>query len=183
MLSNSSLIEEFVRDSIDKKEVLLSNTSLTAEMVYDTNQLIAKKEGVIATKKLTNKISEFWINSNSSYRDLMNEALAKFGYVFTAEIDQRGFCKYQSCSVPKGYTMQCTKSVLLWQTWWKYRKYPLRLGIPLEVLIQTRDSWYGIKDLTISDGLFYIKTLVNEVVFHAEDMVIWLSRIESNPKL
>ncbi len=182
MLSNPSLMQEFFRNSIEKKEVLLANSSLKAEMVYNTNQLIAKKEGLIATTKLTNTIPEFLINSNSSYWELMNETLANYSYILTEEIDHRGFTKYKYCSIPKGYKMQCTKSVLLWQSWWKYRKSTSQLGIPMDILIQTRDSWYGIKDLNISDGLLYIKTLVNEIAIHSEDMVIWLSKIESNPK-
>jgi hypothetical protein len=40
MLSNLDLIREFVQNSIHKKEVLLSNPTLTAQTVYKTNQLI-----------------------------------------------------------------------------------------------------------------------------------------------
>lgn len=76
--------------------------------------------------------------------------------------------------------MQCTKSVVLWRAWWKYRKNILRLGILSDLLIKTRDSWYPIRDLTISDGLLYIKTLGNEIEIHADDLVIWLSKIEVN---
>ena len=76
--------------------------------------------------------------------------------------------------------MQCTKSVFLWQAWWKYRKNTLQRGIPLDILIQTRDSWYPIKDLTISNGILYVKTLGSEIEIYADDLVIWLNKIEEN---
>ncbi|MBD2251235.1 hypothetical protein [Nostoc parmelioides] len=178
MLSNLALIREFITQSIAKKEVLLANSALQAQMVYKSNQLIAKKEGIIATTQLNTNPSDFLIASPSSYWDVMNETLADYSYIFTGEVDRLGFYKYQQCSVPQGYQLRCTTSVNLWQNWWKYRKTAFNSGIPLDILIRTRDSWYGIKDLFISDGLIYIKTLVSEMTVHSNDLVIWLSKNE-----
>jgi len=178
MLSNLDLIREFVQNSVLKKDVLLSNPSLTAQTVYKINQLTAKAEGVIATTQLSNTLPEFLIHANSSHWELINQVLAESSYLLKGEIDSRSFYKYQYCEVPKGYQMQCTKSVFLWRAWWKYRKYALRPGIPLELLIRTRDSWYPIRDLMISDGLLYVKTLGSEIALHSEDLVTWLSKVE-----
>jgi hypothetical protein len=178
MLSNLDLIREFVQSSIQKKEVLLSNPALTAQTVYKTNQLTAKAEGVIVTAQLSNTLSEFLISPKSSQWELINQALAEYNYILKGEVDNRGFYQYQYCEVPKGYRMHCTRSVLLWRAWWKYRKYALRPGIPLELLIRTRDSWYPIRDLIISDGLLYIKTLGSEIALDSEDLVTWLSKID-----
>ncbi|MEH2266480.1 hypothetical protein [Nostoc sp.] len=178
MLSNLDLIREFVQNSIQKKEVLLSNPSLTAQTVYKTNQLTGKSEGVIATVQLSNTPSEFSISPKSSQWELINQILAEFSYLLKGEVDSRGFYQYQYSEVPKGYEMHCTKSVLLWRAWWKYRKYTSRLGIPLELLIRRRDSWYPIRDLIISDGLLYIKTLGSEIALDSEDLVTWLSKID-----
>ncbi len=178
MLSNLELVREFVGESIQKKEVLLANSSLQAQMAYKTNQLIAKKEGVVATSPLTATSSEFLIHATSSHWELMNQALADYSYIFTGEINSKGFYSYQYCPIPAGYKLHCTKSVLLWQTWWKYKKYATNLGIPLDILVQIRNSWYGVKDLNISDGLLYVQTLVSESAFGSDDLVIWLSKIE-----
>ncbi|MFN6567095.1 hypothetical protein A6770_03910 [Nostoc minutum NIES-26] len=178
MLSNLDLIREFVDKSTQKKDVLLSNSALTAQTVYKTNQLTAKSEGLIATAQLNNTLPEFLIQAKSSHWELMNQALAEYCYLLKGEIDRRGFYQYQHCQVPKGYQMHCSKSVMLWRAWWKYRKNALRGGIPLDLLIQNRDSWYPIRDLVISDGLLYIKTLGSEIEVHSEDLVIWLSKIE-----
>lgn len=180
MLSSLDLIREFVHNSIQQQEVLLSNPTLTAQTVYNSNQLTAKTEGVIATYKLNDTLSEFCINAKSSHWELINEALADYNYLLKGEIDNRGFYRYRVCQVPNGYQLHCTKSVMLWRAWWKYRKNALKPGIPLDLLIQKRDSWYPIRDLTISDGLLYIKTLGSEIALQSDDLVIWLSKIEVN---
>ncbi|WP_096592584.1 hypothetical protein [Calothrix sp. NIES-2098] len=182
MLSNLDLMRVFVYSSIQKQEVLLSNPFLTAQTVYKSNQVIAKIEGVIATSELSHAPSVFSVNATSSYWDVMNEVLADYSYLLTGEIDRRGFYEYRYCQVPNGYKMHSTKSVYLWRAWWKYRKYALQLGIPLELLIRTRNAWYPIRDLTISDGLLYIKTLGNEIAVHADDLVTWLSKTQPDSK-
>ncbi|MEH2183429.1 hypothetical protein [Nostoc sp.] len=178
MLSNLDLIREFVQNSIQKKDVLLSNPVLTAQTVYKTNQLTAKSEGVIATTQISHTLCEFSISPKSTQWELINQALAEYSYILKGEVDNRGFYQYQYCEVPKGYQMNCTKCVILWRAWWKYRKYTSRPGISLELLIRTRDSWYPIRDLVISDGLLYIKTLGSEIALGSDDLVTWLSKVD-----
>ncbi|MEH1817973.1 MAG: hypothetical protein V7L31_02550 [Nostoc sp.] len=180
MLSNLDLVREFVGNSIQKKDILLANPSLTAQTVYKINHLTAKSEGIISTAQLNATISEFLILSKSSHWELLNQALAEYNYILKGNINSHGFYCYQYCQVPQGYRLQCTKSVLLWRAWWKYRKNTLQLGISSDLLIQTRDSWYPIRDLSISDGLLYVKTLGSEIEVHADDLVIWLNKIEAN---
>ncbi|MBN3905377.1 MAG: hypothetical protein HWQ35_01930 [Nostoc sp. NMS1] len=180
MLSNLDLVREFVDNSIQKKDILLANRSLTAQTVYNTNHLSTKAEGVIAIAQLNTTPTEFLILSNSSHWELLNQALPECNYLLKGNMDSRGFYHYQYCQIPKDYRLQCTKSVLLWRAWWKYRKNTLQLGIPSDLLIQTRDSWYPIIDLTISKGLLYVKTLGSEIEIHADDLVIWLSKTEVN---
>ncbi|AUT01158.1 hypothetical protein CLI64_12500 [Nostoc sp. CENA543] len=179
MLSDLELMREFITQSIAKKEILLANPYLKAQMVYKSNQLISKKEGVIATAKLDHTPSDFLIDANSSYWEIINNTLADYSYIFTFELDSNGLYRYQRCAVPQGYTLRCTKSLGLWQAWWKYNKYAASFKVPLDILVRTKNSWYGIKNLTISDGLIYIKTLVSELQLSPEDLVIWLSKIES----
>ncbi|MEH2460290.1 hypothetical protein [Nostoc sp.] len=180
MLSNLDLVREFVNNSIEKKDILLANRFLTAQTVHNISNLATKAEGVIATAQLNTTSTEFLILSHSSHWELLNQTLPECNYLLKGNIDSRGFYRYQYSQIPKNYKLQCTKSVVLWQTWWKYRKNALQLGIPLDLLIQTRDTWYPIRDLIISDGLLYVKTLGNEIEIHADDLVIWLSKIEVN---
>ncbi|BAB76158.1 hypothetical protein ACN23B_22360 [Anabaena sp. FACHB-709] len=178
MLSNLELLQQFVAQSVHKQEILLANSTLQAQTAYKINQIIAKTEGVIATAPLTHTPLEFSVKATSSHWELINEVLAEHNYILTGEIDSRNCYRYQYCQIPKGYQMHCMKSVHLWRSWWKYRKNTLQLGIPLDLLIRTRNSWYPVRDLTISDGLLYIKTLGSEIAVHSDDLVIWLSKIE-----
>jgi hypothetical protein len=177
MLSDIDLVREFVKNSIQKQEILLANSTFKAQTVSRSNQLIAKTEGVILTSQVINTQINFLVNARSSSWELMNQILAEYCYILISDIDSRGFYQYQYCEPPKGYQMHCTKSVMLWRSWWKYRKFATRPGIPLELLIRTRESWYPIRDLIISDGLVYIKTLGTEIAVHSDDLIIWLSKI------
>jgi hypothetical protein len=49
----------------------------------------------------------------------------------------------------------------------------------LELLIRKRDSWYPIRDLIISNGLLYIKTLGSEIALDSDDLVTWLSKVDA----
>ncbi|MHC5727298.1 MAG: hypothetical protein ACYTXY_24825 [Nostoc sp.] len=180
MLSNLDLVREFVGNSIQKKDILLANRSLTAQTIHHINNLATKAEGVIATVQLNTPLTEFLILSNSSHWELLNQTLPESNYLLKGKIDSHSFYHYQYCEIPKNYKLQCTKSVILWQAWWKYRKNALKLGIPLDLLIQTRDSWYPIRDLIISDGILYVKTLGHEIGIGTDDLVIWLSKIDVN---
>ncbi|MBN3871704.1 MULTISPECIES: hypothetical protein [unclassified Nostoc] len=180
MLSNLDLVREFIGNSIQKKDILLANRSLTAQTIYNISNLATKAEGVIATVQLNTPLTEFLILSNSSHWELLNQTLPESNYFLKGKIDSHSFYHYQYCQIPKNYKLQCTKSVILWRAWWKYRKNALQLGIQSDLLIQTRDSWYPIRDLIISDGILYVKTLGHEIGIDADDLVIWLSKIDVN---
>ena len=65
MLSDIDLIREFIKLSIQKKEVLLANSTLQGEAVYKSNQLTEKKVGIVATTKLEHTLNPFFIKHNS----------------------------------------------------------------------------------------------------------------------
>ncbi len=174
MLTDREIISEFVQHSLNKRQVLLSNSALRAEFVCDGNQLIAKNEGIVLKINLISITRDFHLKGNSSYWSLMNEVLANYSFILSGEIDKLGFYSFQYYQIPKGYQVMCSKSVLLWQMWWKYKKYARGRGIPLDLLIRNRNSWYPVRDLIISQGFIYIKTLGNELSLSQEDWITWL---------
>ncbi|MGB7377698.1 MAG: hypothetical protein WA959_14190 [Rivularia sp. (in: cyanobacteria)] len=178
MLSDIDLIREFVKQSIQKKQVLLANSTLQGEAVYKSNQLTAKKEGIIATTELKRTLNPFFIKHKSSYWQLIGEVLAEYNFILMGEVDSRGFYQYEYCQIPPGYEMHCQKSAMLWRTWWKYRRKIEGRIIQLELLIRIRNTWYPIRGLAISDGMIYIETLGSEIALGLEDTVIWLSKIK-----
>ncbi|MGB3653888.1 MAG: hypothetical protein WBA41_22110 [Rivularia sp. (in: cyanobacteria)] len=180
MLSDIDLIREFVKLSIQKKEVLLSNSTLQGETVYKINQLTAKKEGVIATTKLERTLNPFLLKHDSTYWHLIGQVLAEYNFLLMGDIDNRGFYQYEYCQIPQGYQMHCDKAAILWRTWWKYRQRIRGKVIQLELLIRIRNTWYPIRGLSVSDGLTYIETLGSEIALGLEDTVIWLSKARDN---
>jgi hypothetical protein len=178
MLSDIDLIRAFVHNCTKNKQVVLSNLGLSAQTVNETNQLIAQTDGTILIYKLGNTPGQFLIKANSSCWELMNQVLAEYNFLLVGELNSRGFYKYEYCEPPKGYQMNCNKSIMLWRVWWKYRKQSFQVGIPLQLLIRKRRTWYPIKDLLICDGLLYVKTLGNEIPLHPDDLVTWLSKID-----
>ena len=177
VLSDLGLIQAFVKDSIEGKEVLLSNSSLRAEKIYDVNQLMDKAEGVLLTFKLTDKLPLFRLKGDTSHWEAINQVLVFHHYLLVGEMDSRGFYQYQYVKLPKGYQGNCTKSVLLWRAWWRYRQRIVKGGIPLEMLIRTRGTWYPIRNVECGHGLIYIQTLGQEIQLHSNDLVIWLGKI------
>ncbi|MEM9924541.1 MAG: hypothetical protein AAF915_12460 [Cyanobacteria bacterium P01_D01_bin.50] len=180
MLSDIDLIRDFVKLSIQKKEVLLSNSTLQGETVYKINQLTAKKEGVIVTTKLESTLNPFLVKYKSNYWQLITQVLAEYNFILIGDIDNRGFYQYEYCQIPEGYQMHCEKAANLWRTWWKYRQRIQGKVIQLELLIRIRNTWYPIRSLSVSDGLTYIETLGSEIAVSLEDLVIWLSKTKEN---
>jgi hypothetical protein len=180
MLSDIDLIREFVKLSIQKKEVLLSNSTLQGETVYKINQLTAKKSGIIATTKLERTLNPFVVKYNSTHWQLISQVLAEYNFLLMGDLDDRGFYQYEYCQIPQGYQMHCEKAAFLWRTWWKYRQRIQGKIIQLELLIRIRNTWYPIRDLAVSDGVIYLETLGSEIALNLEDMVIWIIKVKDN---
>ncbi|MEA5617100.1 hypothetical protein VB711_04490 [Cronbergia sp. UHCC 0137] len=177
MLSDLELIQEFVSRSTQKKELLLANKNLIALTVSRNNQLTTKTDGIIAIAQTNVPPPKFLVQANSPYWETINNVLEQYSYIIPKNnIDNKGYHHYQYCQSPEGYKMHCSKAVMLWRTWWKYRQHLLKPGIPLELMIRTRDSWYPVRDITICNGLLYVKTLGNELAISTNDLIIWISK-------
>jgi hypothetical protein len=178
MLSDSELIQKFVEDSIQNREVLLSNGTLRAQRVFGINELNSKKESRLLLARPGGALPQFYAKANSSYWACINQILASQNFLISGEINPQGFYPYNHFKVPAGYQLNCTKSTLLWRRWWRYRQKITTTVIPQELWIRTRQTWYPIKNLTCSNELVYIQTLGSEVCVHTEDLVVWLERIQ-----
>ncbi len=182
MLSNSELIQAFVQHSCNNREVLLANPELRAESVCGANQLIAKGEGVVLTTRQMSTSLQFSVKSSSHHWHTMVGALAESGFLMTGNPNPQRFYTFQYYKMPKGYQSHCAESVILWRFWWKHRKRILQAGVPTELFIRTRDTWYPIRNLFISDSVLFVQTFGSEIPFHVSDLVVWLSKkSESTP--
>ena len=178
MLSDIELIQSFVKDSVQCKGVLLSNTALNAQKVCESNQLSARAGGILLKANLVEGQPEFSVKAGSSHWDLINQILVSHHFLLMGEIDRWGFYHYKLVKLPKGYQANCAPAVLLWRAWWKYQQRIIRSSIPLELLIRTRDTWYPIKHLECGHGLIYIRTLGSEIQLHSDDLAVWLNKVD-----
>lgn len=177
MLSDAELIQEFIDNSIQGKEVLLANRSLRAQRVCDSNQLFEKAGTVVLSAQLQQTPIQFLVRSNSPYWVNINAALATRSYLSVGSVDDNGFYVFQYCKLPAGYQMYCTPANYLWRAWWQYRKHLSRNVIPLDLLIRSRSTWYPIRDIVCGQGFLYIKTLGSEIDVTLDDLICWLRKI------
>lgn len=178
-MNDLALIQTFVQSFIQGKEVLLSNPSLRIEPAFGTTQLFTKKEGLIATAKLTEKPRSVLVKQKSSYWELIHQAMLGESCFPIRQMD--GLYTYQYRTIPDGYQMNCTSAMeLIQRTWWRGRDRGL--GISMDVLILTRGTWYPARDLDLNprNEAIYIKTLGGELTLCGSDIVVWLKKIKQN---
>jgi hypothetical protein len=176
MLLDIDLIQEFVKESLRGREVLLSNHALMAQRVFEHNQLESKTEGVLLTINMKATPQQVLVTRGSAYWELIVQVLADHQFICSFDSKHNKYDLYHYCRVPKGYQIHCTKSVILWRTWWKYRQRITQVGLSSELWIRTRETWYPIRNLLCGQGFIFIQTLGSEVSFHSDDLVTWLSK-------
>ncbi|MEM9905783.1 MAG: hypothetical protein AAF921_12245 [Cyanobacteria bacterium P01_D01_bin.44] len=183
MLSDQSLIETFVQDSLQGRESLLANPNLQAMMNAGVQQLMAKQSGIVMSASLEDGHPQFLVQLTSTYNQLIGQVLVSQGFLPSEDMldrntgtKQHSFLKYIPVKLPKGYEPRCTGAIDLWKTWWSYAKRSRSQVIPLDLVIRCRHTWYPIKDIFVTEGLIYIKTLGAEIALHSGDTVFWLKK-------
>jgi hypothetical protein len=174
-MDDIAVIEAFAKAAIAEEDLLLSNPSFRIETSFNTIQLLTVNEGLIATSKHGEKPLSVAVNHRSSYWELLHQTLLTLSFVPTGET-QKDFYRYQYCTAPQGYRLECTQAMDLWRAWWGSSHRNRRKTIPLELLIQRRGTWYPVKDIITSHGALYIKTLGSELTLHGSDLVVWLKQ-------
>jgi hypothetical protein len=184
-MNDLALIQAFVQSFVQGKAVLLSNPNLRVEPAFDTTQLLAKKEGLIATAKLTDKPRSVLVKQKSSHWELIHRVMLGESCFPIRQMD--GFYTYQYRTVPEGYQMNCTSAMDLFQRfWWSRSSHNYHFGIPMDLLILAWEAWYPIRDLHLEPRnemhheMLYVKTLRGEVALHGSDIVVWLKKIKEN---
>jgi len=175
-MDDLTLIEAFIAGFIQGEVVLLSNPNLRSEPIFNTVQLLAKKEGIIAIATSQEPRSAL-VKRDSFYQAEIHQIMSAKSFLPIGTTEKDGFDNYQHCPVPNGYQLHYTNALQLWGVWWG-RKSRRRLGIPMDLLILNQGSWSPFRDLICSDGILYLKTLGRELILHGADMVVWLKKLE-----
>ncbi|MEB3335879.1 MAG: hypothetical protein VKJ46_00330 [Leptolyngbyaceae bacterium] len=173
-LDDKTLIQKFVTE----EGSLLSNQNLRVEATFDALQLLARKEGVIATLKTVNKVRTLSLKQQSQFWILAHQVVIDAGFVPVNYADTQGLVKYEHYAIPAGYQMNYTEARMLWKEWWVRQRNYNSNSIQLDLLIFSQDKWYPIRDIKVSQGTVFIKTLLSEVVLEGSAQVPWLRRSE-----
>ncbi len=181
MLSDSELIQQFVTNSIQGREVLLANRSLRAQQVYDQNQLLDRSGSILLSAHFQGTPTEFLARPSSDYWQDITASLASHGFLMFGGKPESRFVSFQYCRLPDGYQLFCTPAKYLWKVWWHHRRQVSNRSIHLDLLTRSRSTWYGVRDIVYGQGFIYIKTLGDEINVTMDDLVIWSKKVA--PKL
>ena len=175
-MDDLELIQALVQGFLQDKTVLLSNPSLKAESVFNTVQLSARNEGLIAITERGSDRQSILVKQASPYWDLLHQTLVTESFFPIGETNQDGFWRYQFCQVPADYQLHSTTAMELWRVWWSISKGRRSQVLPMDLLILRRGTWYPIRDIITSFGTLYLKTLGEEVAIYGSDILIWLQK-------
>ncbi|OLP20251.1 hypothetical protein BST81_00460 [Leptolyngbya sp. 'hensonii'] len=172
------LIKKFV----EGETTLLSNQSLRVEANFDAVQLIAKKEGIVATIKRSEKIPVATVRRQSSYTDLLHATFLKGQYVPVNFNSKESFITYQKPEIPEGYQVRFAEARILWKEWWVRRRKYSTQSIQVELLVLAREKWYPIRDIVSTEGVIFVTTLLGETILQGSDFIAWLDLAPQQPQ-
>jgi hypothetical protein len=170
-LDDLALVVQFIQ-----KGTLISNQNLRVEPAFDSVQLLTKRGGLVATRKVVKGFKTVIMRRSSEYYSLVHHLLVENRYMPINLASQAEFVQYQARHLPEGYKLRCAEARLLWKDWWKGLRHGKRNTIQTDLLIHSRDTWYPVRDVACNQGVLFVTTLVSEFVFQGSDQVIWLTK-------
>ncbi|BAY53196.1 hypothetical protein NIES2134_117200 [Thermostichus vulcanus NIES-2134] len=181
-MGDRELIDQFIKDLIQKNSRMLSNRHLRVETTFDEVQLISYKDGIVARVKTEAPTLAIEVRDASPYRPLIQEVMVDYE-IFQVGIAQTpGFLRYEHRNVPEGYVIQYTEAGVLWKDRWARGK---RRGVltggnslGMDAMILYRGTWYPIQSVNAANGFVAIRTLGGEVTYNAADFLVWLKKDE-----
>ncbi|MEM9449361.1 MAG: hypothetical protein AAGA75_12610 [Cyanobacteria bacterium P01_E01_bin.6] len=176
LLQDPDIIESYVERSLQNQDVLLANQNLKALHSLGENLLTSKQDGLLTRFQTDDQCPKFIVKIGSPYWELISKILAHHSFAITDEIDDH-FSLYQFVKIPSNYRLNCTKSVEFWRTWWRYRNRIRGQRFCMDLLVRVRYTWYPVKDLSISNGMVYIRVLADEIMLHNDDLLFWLEKV------
>ena len=177
-LTDAELIEAFVEGFLQGRPVLLSNSNLRTEPLFDSLQLISNKDGVIATAHLQGAPITMKIRHTCSAWKMLHDSMANREFYPLTRLDSGDLYLYRHCRAPEGYKMHCTTAKELWRACWG-RGFGNRSGIPLDLLIcrlgpmDKKQSWQALRGMDCEQGQLLLKILGRAVRIEGTDLVVW----------
>jgi hypothetical protein len=177
-LSDEALIEKFVDGFLQGHVSLLSNQKLRTEPLFDSMQLLASREGVLATAKVKAAPIGMIVRRTSSYWELLHQALLAQSFYPLMPAPQEGCYIYRFVEEPAGYELHCTTAKELWRACWG-RGYSMRSGIPLDLLVWrqgpagSKENWYSLRGMDCEQGQLMVKMLGWSTTIDSGELIVW----------
>lgn len=177
-LSDSELIQTFVEGFVHGRPVLLSNSNLRTEPLFDSMQLIDNKEGLISTASMQQAPISAKIRPCSAYWTVLHDAMMAHCFYPLAQSDQRDCYIYRYCPPSENHKIYCTTAKELWRASWG-RGYSGRSGIPLDLLVwgqgptSQREKWHALRGIDCEAGQLAIRVLGGTIWVASDDLMVW----------
>jgi hypothetical protein len=176
-MDESKLVEKFIQGS----NQLLSSDRLRLEIMGSVSQLtIAKSSEPIAMMYLTGTPRMVAVKKTSAWYEQIDTELLSKDFVCFGESKKPGFIDYKQFVTPAGYRVCYTEPAILWKKWWPTERFQNKQRFNMNILINVKDNWYPVRNMTVHGGLFTIDTIAGKVTAKREERVLWLA--QTNPE-
>ncbi|QSF48953.1 MULTISPECIES: hypothetical protein [unclassified Thermosynechococcus] len=183
-MGDRELIDQFIKDLIQKNSRMLSNRHLRVETTFDEVQLISYKDGIVARVKTDAPTLAIEVRDASPYRPLIQEVMVDYEIFQVGVAQTPGCLRYEHRTVPEGYVIQYTEAGVLWKDRWARGKRRGALtggnSLGMDAMILYRGTWYPIQSVNAANGFVAIRTLGGEATYSASDFLVWLKKEEKD---
>jgi hypothetical protein len=176
MLSDRELVTAFITESLQGRPVLYANTTLRAESIGLTNQLISKQHGLIVKITLDQKPFNFFVRQENAYSTWLHSIFQSHQLVSTDRFTNNQFYSYRQMNVLPGYGVNCDIAKNLWKSWRTIQKLYRILDRNQALMIQHKNSWQPVKNIAMSNEMLFIETALGETATHLSDKILWLEK-------
>ena len=154
----------------------LMNENFRITTTENSVQLLAKREGVIATIQRVQYTQTIALCTSSQYYETIKTLLIDRHFLPLPVRLGQDFEQYRRHQIPNGYEVCYTPAKLLWRSWrftW-HEHDPNRLR--RKILLMSNNNWYPIQEIGFNQGLLLLRTLVATVTMDPDEWVIWLNQ-------
>ena len=172
-LDDRKLIEKFVQGS----NQLITSTNLRLDVNGTVSQLMSQSGETIAFMYLQSKPRTVIIKNNPSILEIITPLLIDRDFVLIGTANRTGFIEYKHYVTPAGYRIWYTDPSILWKKWWPTERFQDKQRFNMNILVNFKDNWYPVQNISLNAGTFTIKTIAGQLVLPRESKVLWLAQI------
>jgi hypothetical protein len=176
-IDDQKLIEKFVQGS----NQLLASENLRLEVNGGVSQLLTRNGDAIAMMYLQNTPRTVIVKHSSQFLESIDSLLIDRDFVMFGDASRTGFIEYRHYVTPAGYRIWYTEPSILWKKWWPTERFQDKQRFNMNILVNFKNSWYPVQNISVSAGTFSIKTIAGQLVLKREDKVLWLAQIIQDP--